>query len=161
MPRDTVVGAVVLAIAGVYWWAAGTIRRSSLDDAIGAAGLPNTLAAVLAGLALLLILRGLILRPRPAQAAEVAASSDVPRAHLRAAGMLTLGILYLLVVPTLGYALSVALLMAGVALYNHRPPKLDLVLFAIFGAAAFYVLFVKILGIPLPPGIWPRLLPAG
>ena len=55
MPRDAAVGAVILAFAGLYWLAAGTIRRSSLEDSIGAAGLPNTLAALLAGLAILLI----------------------------------------------------------------------------------------------------------
>jgi hypothetical protein len=164
MPRDAVVGAVVLAVAGIYWQAAGTIRRSSLDDSIGAAGVPNTLAAVLAGLAVLLILRGLVLSTRQAPRNVVAVDEarqpdETPRAHFRALGMLVLGVLYLLIVPVLGYAVSIALLLAAVALYNYRKPTLELALFAVLGSAGFYLLFVKILGIPLPAGFWPNILP--
>jgi putative tricarboxylic transport membrane protein len=46
-----------------------------------------------------------------------------------------------------------------VALYNYRKPTLELALFAVLGSAAFYLLFVRILGIPLPAGIWPSILP--
>lgn len=160
MPRDAVIGAVILAFAGLYWLAAGTIRRSSLEDSIGAAGLPNTLAALLAGLAVLLILRGLVLKPQPSREPAGEAANETPRAHLRALGMLALGVAYLLVVPTLGYAVSVALLVGAVALYNHRQPSLGLALVAVAVATGFYILFVRLLDIPLPPGIWPDLIPA-
>jgi hypothetical protein len=163
MPRDAVVGAVILAVAIIYWHAAGTIRRSSLDDSIGAAGVPNALAVVLGCLAVLLILRGLVLStrqaPRNVEAVDEARPDEAPRAHIRALGMLVLGVLYLLIVPVLGYAVSVALLLAAVALYNYRKATLELALFAVCGSAGFYLLFVKILGIPLPAGIWPNILP--
>jgi len=160
MPRDAVVGAVILAFAGLYWLAAGTIRRSSLEDSIGAAGLPNTLAALLAGLAILLIVRSLLLRPRPVREPASEGPAEAPRAHLRAVGMLALGVAYLLIVPTLGYAVSVALLVGAVALYNHQRLSLRLALVAVFVAAGFYFLFVQLLNIPLPPGVWPDLIPA-
>jgi len=161
MPRDAVVGAVILAFAGLYWLSARTIRHSSLEDSIGAAGLPNTLAALLAGLALLLILRSLFSRSRPDRR-EPRNETDVeaPRAHFRALGMLLLGVAYLVVVPSFGYALSVALLVAAVALYNHQRPSLRLALVTILISVGFYLLFVRLLNIPLPPGIWPDFLPA-
>jgi hypothetical protein len=159
-PRDAVVGAVILAIAGVYWLAARTIRHSSLDDSIGAAGLPNTFAALLAVLALLLILRSLFLRPLAHRDSQNATDVEAPRAHLRALGMLFLGVAYLVVVPNLGYAVSVALLVAAVALYNHQRPSLRLALVTILISVGFYLLFVRLLNIPLPPGIWPDFLPA-
>ncbi len=160
MPRDAVVGAVILAFAGLYWLAAGTIRHSSLDDSIGAGGLPNTLAALLAGLAVLLILRSLALRQRPATQPVSEGQGERPQAHLRALGMLALGVAYLLVVPTLGYTVSVALLVGAVALYNHQALSMRLVLVAVLVAAGFYLLFVQLLDIPLPPGRWPDLIPA-
>jgi putative tricarboxylic transport membrane protein len=160
MPRDAAVGAVVLAFAGLYWLAAGSIRHSSLEDSIGADGLPNTLAALLAGLAILLIVRSLVLRPRPAREPAGEAPAETPRAHLRAVGMLALGVAYLLVVPTLGYAVSVALLVAAVALYNHQALSPRLAVVAILVAAGFYLLFVQVLNIPLPSGVWPGLIPA-
>lgn len=154
MPRDAVVGAVVLAFAGLYWLAAGTIRHSSLDDSIGAAGLPNTLAVLLAGLAVLLIARSLLLKPRPVTQLSSGVPSETPRAHLRALGMLALGVAYLLVVPVLGYTVSVALLVGAVAVYNHQQLSTRLVLVAVLVAAGFYLLFVQLLGIPLPHGRW-------
>jgi putative tricarboxylic transport membrane protein len=159
MPRDAVVGVVILAFAGLYWFAAGTIRHSSLDDSIGAAGLPNALAALLAGLAVLLIVRSLVFKPRPATQPAGGVPGEAPRAHLRALGMLALGVAYLFVVPTLGYAVSVALLVAAVALYNHQQLSMRLVLVAVLVAASFYLLFVRLLNIPLPPGLWPDVLP--
>lgn len=160
MPRDAVVGSVILAFAGLYWLGAGTIRHSSLDDSIGAAGLPNMLAALLAGLALLLILRSVAFSPRPAEGAGDEAQGEGATAHRRAVGMLALGVAYLLVVPYLGYGLSVALLVAAVALYNRQQPSLRLAAVTILIAVCFYLLFVRLLHIPLPPGIWPNLLPA-
>jgi hypothetical protein len=156
VPRDAVVGVVILALAGIYWLAAGTIRRSSLEDAIGAAGVPNVLAALLAGLAILLILRSVLAKPT----AKTQTAAEAPTAHWRALGMLVLGILYLVVVPWLGYAVSVALLIAAVALYNHQKPGLRLAGFAVLLAVGFYLLFVQLLNIPLPAGIWPGLVSA-
>lgn len=160
MTRDAVVGTVILAFAGLYWLAARGIRHSSLEDSIGAAGLPNTLAALLAGLALLLILRSLFLARRSDEPTATDADRDVPRAHLRALGMLALGVAYLVVIPSLGYAVSVALLVATVALYNHQRPSLRLALVTILISVGFYLLFVRLLHIPLPPGVWPDFLPA-
>lgn len=156
VPRDAVVGVVILAVAGLYWLAAGTIRRSSLEDSIGAAGVPNTLAALLAGLAILLILRSVLAKPK----AKAQIPADAPTAHWRALGMLVLGILYLVIVPWLGYAVSIALLIAAVALYNHQKPALRLAVFAILLAIGFYLLFVQLLNIPLPAGVWPALVSA-
>jgi uncharacterized protein YjeT (DUF2065 family) len=159
MPRDAAIGGVILAFAGLYWLAAGTIRRSSLEDAVGAAGVPNVLAAMLAGLAVLLIVRGIVTWLQPAPRDRAGETGERPNAHLRALGMLALGIGFLVIVPHLGYVITVGLLLAGVALYNHRRPTPELWLFAVLGAAGFYVLFVKVLGIPLPPGLWPDVLP--
>ncbi len=159
MPRDALIGTVLLAFAGLYWLAAGGIHRSSLEDSIGAAGVPNTLAALLAGLAVLLILRSFFSRSRSAPRVSGDTPDNAPVAHLRALGMLVLGIGYLLIVPSLGYTLSVAFLIAAVALYNHQQATWRLALFTGLLAVGLYFLFVRVLGIPLPPGVWPDLLP--
>ena len=116
---------------------------------------------MLGGLAVLLILRALI-APSPSEAGDATAASearaDAMRRHGRAIGMLLIGVGYLLVVTTLGYAVSIALLMAATALYNGGGRSWRIVLFAIVGAAAFHLIFVVFLGIPLPLGIWPALI---
>ncbi|OWU67910.1 hypothetical protein ATO2_13205 [Roseovarius sp. 22II1-1F6A] len=209
--KDTWVGLVMLLVAGLFWREASHIRISPLDDPVGAAGLPKTLAVVLAVLAVLLLIRAIVgaamAVPPPADAAraEPATRTDAagntvaaipahatqpaaapetgmvsepvqqadPEAkpatpspalatrmkpHLRAIVMLGLGVGYLLVVTTLGYALSVMALIFLVSLYIGAPLGLRTVLVAVLGGLAFQLLFVQFLGIPLPGGIVASLL---
>ena len=166
MTRDAWIGVVFLALAIVYWIAADGIRISPLDGPVTAAGLPKSLAYALGTLAVLLILRSLALkRPAAGKAVEPAAAGPTvesqPSAlhrHLRAIGMLAFGIGYLLVVPYLGYTLSVMGLLLGVAVYVGARFGAKPAAIAGLGCLFFYALFVQILNIPLPAGIWPDLL---
>ena len=155
VPRDTWIGAVLLAFAVIYWREADKIRISPLDGPVGASGLPKTLAWGLGILAVILIVRSLVLAylARKASAAPVETKADDMRVHLRAAGMLLLGVGYLLVIPYLGYLISIGLLLVGVALYFGAAINMRTALVAILGAAFFYVLFVYFLDIPLPSGM--------
>jgi putative tricarboxylic transport membrane protein len=47
--------------------------------------------------------------------------------------------------------------MLATALYMGRRLSARLVLISIGGALFYYLLFVRLLGIPLPAGIWPGL----
>ena len=71
--------------------------------------------------------------------------------------MFLIGILYLVALPYLGYVLSIALLVAVAAWYNGKAPGPMLFAVAIGTAVFFYFLFVRFLGIGLPPGLWPDL----
>ena len=129
---------------------------SRLEGVVGAQAVPKSLAVGLAILSVLLIAQDLWRARRAAGAAggeegEVGGSY----AHLRAAGMLLIGIGYLAVVGTIGYVPAVALLVVAAALYLGQSLSARLVVLAV-GLALFYdLLFVRLLGIPLPPGIWP------
>ena len=174
MTRDTWIGIVMLGFAGLYWVGADGIRVSPLDGPVTAAGLPKSLAYALGGLALLLILRSLTLKFMAAKAAAgsgagsgtgsapadaEAAGGIAWRRHLRAAGMLGLGIGYLLIVPYLGYTLTVIGLLLATALYIGAKFGPKTLAIAGIGGVFFYLLFVQFLHIPLPPGLWAGLLP--
>jgi putative tricarboxylic transport membrane protein len=157
MPRDFWIGIVTLGFATLYWLEAGKIRVSPLDGPVGASGLPNTLAYALGALSVALILRALLAHFRPAKG-EVAAVEAPPltermRPHFRAIGMLTLGILYLLALPYIGYFLAIMALLMVVSLYIGADLNLRTALVAILGAISFHVLFVEFLDIPLPKGL--------
>lgn len=165
MTRDAWIGAVFLAFAVLVWIAADGIRVSPLDDPVTAGGLPKSLAYVLGGLAVLLIARSLYIKrlatrreSKPAEAAAEDDSREMWRRHLRAAGMLGLGVAYLLIVPYLGYVLSIIGLMLAVSLYIGARPGIRTLAVAGLGGVIFYLLFVQFLNIPLPPGVWPSLL---
>src|SRR3546814_16263958 len=72
--------------------------------------------------------------------------------------MLSFCICYLLGVPYLGYMLSIIGLMLGVALYIGARFGAKPAVIAGLGGLFFYLLFVQVLNVPLPAGIWPRLL---
>lgn len=157
MPRDFWIGLVGLGFAGLYWSEAGKIRISPLDGPVGASGLPKALAYTLGILALVLLARSLVarLRQAPAEAEEAAAPAALGerlRPHLRAIGMLALGVGYLLVVPWIGYALALMALILAVALYVGAPLGPRTLAVAVGGGILFHLLFVELLDIPLPKG---------
>lgn len=165
MTRDSWIGAVFLAFATLYWFQADKIRVSPLDDPVTAAGLPKSLAYVLGGLAVLLIARSLYVKrlatrreSKPAEAVAESDSREMWKRHLRAVGMLGLGVAYLVIVPYLGYVLSIIGLMLAVSLYIGARLGAKTLAVAGIGGAFFYLLFVQFLNIPLPPGVWPSLL---
>jgi putative tricarboxylic transport membrane protein len=152
--RDTGVGLGLLALAGLFWLGADQIRVSRLEGIVGAQVVPKGLAVSLAVLSLLLVAQDLW-RARRAGPAEPASGAGGIDAHLRAIGILGIGIIYLLMVGTIGYLPAIALLLLATARYLGRPWSAELCLIAVAGAALYYVVFVRLLGIPLPPGIWP------
>ncbi len=72
--------------------------------------------------------------------------------------MLLIGMAYLALVGTIGYLPAVALLLLATARYVGRPWSLELVAVATGGAVLYWLIFVRLLGIPLPPGLWPALV---
>ena len=158
----------MMVVAVVFWVGADAIPTSPLEGQVGAAGFPKLLAISLGGLALIRIAQTLLTARRAGGRSSPAAGAAVVddgrsseyaawRQHGRAVGMLGIGIGYILLLPILGYVLSVALLIAAVALYNRRRPSLGLAAIAIIGAGLLYVVFVRLLQIPLPAGIWSEL----
>jgi putative tricarboxylic transport membrane protein len=152
--RDTIVALGLMAVAGLYWLGADQIRVSKLEGIIGAQVVPKGLAISLAVLSVLLIAQEL-LRPRRAAGPAGEPEATGPRAHLRAAGMLLIGVGYLALVGTIGYMPALVLLVVASALYLGQSPSAWLVLVAVGLAVLYYLIFVRLLGIPLPPGVWP------
>ena len=171
IPRDVWIGVVTLIVAVGYWLIADQIPISPLDGAVNAAAMPKMLATALCVLAVILIVRSVAIEwiarraatdaaavPVDVGAADKAKSSTDWRAHGRAIGMLLIGMGYLLILPHIGYLVAVGILVLVTSIYMDARPSLNSVLVAAGLAVGFYLLFVVVLGIPLPPGIWPSLL---
>ena len=122
---------------------------------MGPAGLPVLYAILLAGLALALAAKA-ILRPLLLRAADDSAANATPTLVYilrRAAGVFAIGVGYLLLVPLAGYFLTLIVVIAAMALFFGERASVRLALIAFAGAAVFWVLFVWLLGIPMP-GVW-------
>ena len=149
MNRDLVFGSATLAVAVIYYALTSTIPPSGLADPVGPQGLPKMYAIVLAVLSIILIARSL----------KQPASDESPNpANLRVVGMLLIGIAYILVIPYLGYLLSIALLIATTTYFQGGSLNRRTILVAISGAVLFWTLFIWLLRIQYPAGLWPSLI---
>ncbi len=155
MNRDVLVALVLMAFSGLYWLGADGIRESSIDTGVGAQALPKALAYALAGLSVLLMGQAIAHRFAPMEAeATEKISPQTPKQVLRAAGMLSIGAAYLVIVSYTGYFLGLVFLILATAVYMGKAMSARLLSVAAGGAAFYWLLFVKILKIPMPEGIW-------
>jgi hypothetical protein len=148
MPRDLALGLATLLLSIVYYAMTAGIPGSQLSDSIGPQGLPRAYAFALAALSLVLIVRSLRSNAR----------LDVDPAIWRVAGMLSIGVVYVLAVERLGYFLSIAGLIAATTYYQGGTLGRQVAIVAVVGAAVCWLLFVRLMGVPQPPGWWPALL---
>lgn len=72
-------------------------------------------------------------------------------------GMLAIGAVYIAVLPWLGYMLSLAGLIIATTYYQGGALNRQVAVVAVSGAVVFWLLFVMLLGIPQPAGLWPSL----
>lgn len=146
MHRDLALGSATLAASAAYYWMAAAIPESQLADAIGPQGLPKTYAVLLAGLSLVLIARSFGDRvPSPESRAPL----------WRVAGMLAIGVTYIVVAPWLGYLLSIAAVILATTYYQGGALNRQVAVVALSGGIFFWLLFVVMMGIAQPRGWWP------
>jgi putative tricarboxylic transport membrane protein len=153
--RDLVFGGATLALAVGYYLLAAQIPESQLSDAVGPQGLPRIYAYLLGGLSLILIVNS-VRDTSPAARAERPTPSVQSRV-LRPAGVVAIGAIYIVVVPWLGYIVSLTALIAATTYYQGGGANRRVVFVAVAGALLFWLLFVAILGIQHPAGFWPSL----
>lgn len=168
VPRDVWIGLAAFVLGAWYWRAAGDIPISPLDGVVNATVFPHMLGIAMMLFSALLVMRAVLVEVMYLRAVRRAAGpvADRPeqdgqyfnlRQHLKAAGIVVIGIVYLLILPTLGYVPSVALLIAAVSVYIGARAGFYTLGVALGVGIIFYLLFVWLLDIPLPSGIWPTL----
>jgi hypothetical protein len=174
--KDLWSGASLLALAALYGGLAQRIPASGLDDPVGARGLPNVLAILLAVVALAIMAKAALAmrstgvgvaprretptpNPSPQGGGETRAEpnngDDDYRAPLpRALGFILIGVGYIVVAPLVGYAVALTLLIAAVAIYEGARPNWTLAAVAVGGGAAFWLIFVAGLGVEQPRSLF-------
>jgi hypothetical protein len=149
--KDLLGAAILLLIAGAYYWATMRIPFSTLDDGIGPRGFPLVLTVALVIVATAIAVRALIRVP-----AGMRRQDDVQEVEARwprALGVLAFGSLYIPASVVLGYPLALFLLLVAVPLYEGVRFSWRVLAVAAGGAAVFYVLFVIVLGVRQPESL--------
>ncbi len=165
MDRDLAFGGTTLALSAGYYWMATAIPRSQLADAVGPQGLPRAYALLLGVLSLALIVKSLRRRAQVSTGSDSRAPASGPRSEVlrppsplwRVAGMLAIGIVYIVAAPWLGYLLSIAALILATTYYQGGAINRQVMVVALSGGILFWLLFVVLMRVPQPPGWWPPL----
>jgi putative tricarboxylic transport membrane protein len=152
--RDFVGGIGTMVIGLAYYIYAAQIRSSALDDSVGPAGLPKVYGMIMIGLGLV-IAAGAILKVLRTRSVGLPVKSEWTGQGtkiLLASGLLLIGIVYLLLVPLIGYALGIALLIFATAFYQGAPRSWRLIAIPVGGAIVLWCIFVLLLDVSMPSG---------
>lgn len=150
--KDLFAAAILLLIAGAYYWATMRIPSSTLDDGVGPRGFPLVLTVALVVVATAIAVRALTAAPAGTRAPH-GDRHDREARWPRALGVLAFGALYVPVSGILGYPLALFLLLVAVPLYEGMRFSWRVPAVAAGGAAFFYVLFEMVLGVRQPEGL--------
>jgi hypothetical protein len=161
MDRDLACGLIGLAVALVYLMLASLIGESVSSDPVGAAGMPHLLGySLLAVSALFAGQRVLALRTgisEPEEPENRGVFEEPVRAFLMASVVVAICAVFVFIFDTVGYILSVGLLVFAMAAYQRVPLGPRLFVTSAGGALVLWVIFAKLLAVPMPAGIWPDL----
>lgn len=160
MRSDVLIGLALIAMFGGYYAMADALPSSLMDTSVTSADTPRMIAIAGLGLSFLLILQAafafyLQKKTSASSSEEIAPEDDgtIKGQHLRACAMLVFGGGYVLLLPYLGYALSLALLFAAVAAFRAGAMSWRIAAFAVIAAVAFQLIFAELLNVRVPPGI--------
>jgi putative tricarboxylic transport membrane protein len=156
MNKDLLSGVVLIAVAVTYYAWSTQIADSTLSDEIGAGGLPQVLAIILAILGFCLAGRALLSMKLNSATVNKAKDDDDEEDRNapfpRAVGFLLFGAAYVLLLPLIGYVIATALLIAAIAIYEGAPRTWVVPAAAVGGGVLYWAIFVKLLGVNQPVG---------
>ena len=148
--------AMTLALVAIsYGWMTASIPSSVLAGPVDARALPTVLAVALGGLSVLLLISACshLNRSRSTVTREVAPQENESESIGNGPRLLMIGLGYLILLPLLGYGISMALLMMTTTAMLERRFQTQHVFFGVLGAGALYGLFVVLLDTPFPTGV--------
>lgn len=153
LTRDFAGGFAATVIGSVYLYFTLQIRSSALADSVGPAGIPKVLGVLMILLGAILCMQATYKYVKSAKPIQPEWTGQQIRI-LRAAGLLLLGVAYLVIVKTLGYALSIAVLIMITTLYQGTMFSWRVPVIAAGGGLALWLIFDRLLGIAMPSGIF-------
>ena len=141
---DLLIGIALLAFAALYYQQTYEIVRGLASDKLGPTFFPRLLAGALGAAALALIWRALSNRsdPEPLRPVRVGLF----------AGTLALTLVYVLLLPSLGYPIATALFLAAMIATLGYTRLVGLVGTSVGVTAVLYLVFVRALHVLVPMG---------
>jgi putative tricarboxylic transport membrane protein len=150
---DRVIFVCTLILAGVYIYATEQLPSLEIGDPLGPKAFPRLLTIGLVITAIVLLIE--IVRGRKTAAPAAAAEPSDRRAYLVVAAVVVWTFLYFLVFETLGFVVATAIYLLVLTAYFNRGKWVANVLTSVLFSLCSYLMFTKLLGVTLAPGILP------
>jgi putative tricarboxylic transport membrane protein len=152
---DRVIFVCTLILAGAYFYATEQLPSLEIGDPLGPKAFPRLLGVGLVITAVVLLFEMLRAR-RQAPAAPAEPKDPLDRgAQLVVTAAAVWTFLYFLVFETLGYVLATTIYLLVLMAYFNKGKWTANVLTAVLFSAGSYLMFTKLLGVNLAPGILP------
>ena len=163
--RDRLLAVGAAVVAASFVGAARAIEDSLLSDAVGAGGVPQGVGVAMGVAALALFVKSFTGAPRSAGAGGAADATDATDAaddaapstrsvFLRSGGLVLILIGYGVLLPRLGYAPTVSLLVLASGWLAGAALRAPLLLCAAAAGPILWALFDKALQVRMPVGAW-------
>lgn len=154
MLTDKIIFAVVVVLAGVYFYATAQIPSLEIGDPLGPKAFPRLLGIGLLIAAFLLL--GEILRAGKQRQGDGAAAEPAAAPHWGVlAGSAAWTAVYFASFTTLGYMISTALFLVGMmAWFNRGRWRVNIATSVLFSVISYFM-FTKLLGVGLAQGFLP------
>ena len=152
---DRVILVLILLLAGVYAYATEQLPSLEIGDPLGPKAFPRLLTAALLITAVVLLLE--ILRAPKTRTAPAARTGERGErsAQLVVGAAAVWTFLYFLVFEPLGYVIATGLYLVALMSYFNRGKWVTNVSTAVLFSLGSYLMFTKLLGVNLAPGILP------
>jgi len=151
--QDLILALILGVLAAGYGWMTAGIPSSVLAGPVDAGALPTLLAIALGAMSLLLLISAWVrwTRHRLPSCQRITPTTD-GQSIRSGLGLLFIGLGYLMLLPVLGYGISMALLITASTAMLERRLKMQHAVYGLLGAGTLYCLFVLLLGVPFPTG---------
>lgn len=155
---DFLLGGICLVAGAIYYSVASDIPKSMLSDEIGPGGVPAAVGLASMVVSVLIMLKAFLAWNRERRATEVASpacaeeQADDSGSHWLSAVTALVLVMLIVLLPILGYVLSIFLLiMVSAALAGHAK-NLKLLVFSMTSSVTLYVIFQWVMNVKLPKG---------
>ena len=155
--RDRLLAVTAAVFAASLVAAARSIEDSLLADAVGAGGVPQGVGLAMAAAAVALFVKSFIDADVDAAADTAAGAAAKPwrPTLLRTAALVLILVIYGVLLPLLGYPLTVSLLVGASGWLAGAAPRWPLALCALVAGPALWLLFDRLLQVRMPVGtLW-------
>jgi putative tricarboxylic transport membrane protein len=155
---DFLLGGICLVAGAIYYSVASVIPKSMLSDEIGPGGVPAVVGLAAMVVSVLIMLKAMVVWNQERLAAKLASpvttdeAAEAVGSHWLSVSLVLVLVSLIVILPILGYIISIFLLIMVSAALSGHAKNLKLLVFSLVSSVTLYVIFHFVMSVKLPKG---------